>query len=98
MSLATVTLLILCVIAFAAGLLSKTKSKFTGVLVLLPLAAILTVLLVSSPDHITFQEAFLNLLAFNAHAARASFGLYAVLVLFCFGVGTVVRKVKRDAT
>jgi hypothetical protein len=99
MSQATITLLLLCVAAFAAGVLSKTKSKLTNsLLVVLPLATILTISLVSSREHIPFQDAFTNLLAFNAHAAKASLGLYAALVLFCFCVGAAMRKVSRSAT
>lgn len=99
MSQGAITLLILCVIALATGVLSKTKNKFTtALLFVLPLTAVLTILLVSSREQVPFQEALSSLLAFNAHTARASLGLYAVLVLFCFCVGAVMRRVKRNAT
>lgn len=99
MSQATITLFVLCVIAFAVGVLSNPKGKFLIALVLmLPLTAVLSIFLVSSREHVSFQQGFANLLAFDAHAARASLGLYAVLALFCFAVGAVLSKVRRNAT
>jgi ABC-type transporter Mla subunit MlaD len=88
-------LALVCLIGFVIGLVAHLKKNMTTFTFLISaaIAVAVTISLVAAREQSDFGTGISSLLAFEAHAAKASIGLYALLAILGFGVGQFVKSV-----